>query len=77
MRKEGLWVVSHLMNEVERLTRERDALVGAVKAARVLLDALAERQREESDAANAHVSHGQKVGQAISRLKRALKEAKI
>ena len=25
MRKEGLWVVSHLMNEVERLTQERDA----------------------------------------------------
>ena len=57
--------------ELVCLTQKPDALV---QAAQSLLDALAQRQREESVAANAHVSHGQKVGRAISRLKRALKE---
>ena len=45
-------------------------------AAQDLLDALKERQREESAAANAHVSYGGQVGGAACRLRKALKEAR-
>jgi len=45
-------------------------------AAEALLLALKQRQREESDAANAHVSHGGRVATAIDRLRKALKEAR-